>query len=60
MSLWTLPRIDAGLPVVKAKLDEARAKGDLALAATHQGWLDRLLEMRIVAARQRTEVKENA
>jgi hypothetical protein len=48
------------LPVVKAKLDEARAKGDQALAATHQGWLDRLLEMRIVAARQKTEVKENA
>ncbi|WP_375425967.1 hypothetical protein [uncultured Friedmanniella sp.] len=46
MTGWTVADIDAALPIVKAKRDQARAAGHLDTAAQHQGWIDRLLDAR--------------
>lgn len=46
MNGWTVADIDAALPIVKAKRDQARAAGQHEAAAGHQGWIDRLLDAR--------------
>ncbi len=43
---WSQQDIDAAIPVVTAKLNEAIRKGDLVAAAEHRRWIDRLLDAR--------------
>lgn len=45
--VWTIATIDGGIPVIAAKRDESRRKGDHEAAARHQAWIDRLLEARL-------------
>lgn len=50
--IWTVAAIDHGIAIINAKLAESIRTDDPAAASEHQHWIDRLLDMRIVRARE--------
>lgn len=50
---WSLADVETALPIVKGKLDHARAGGDDHRAAQHEHWINRLLAHREFLKRNR-------